>query len=155
MKYYCDGFLRGPKNPSPIGGGFTVVNDLNELVHREEVQKSNFTNNEAEILGILQALRMCSKGDTISTDSLCALTWVQSGKSKVRPDLTSVLQECFILKYEKRVNLMWEGRDFNLAGIYNESVQDFHRKNNKILRLQAKQLRQEEKKYETIKLEQS
>ncbi len=148
MKYYTDGFVRG-SNPSPIGGGFTVVNEKNELIIREEIFKEGFTNNEGEILGILHALRICGIGDTVSTDSMCCLTWANKGFSKVRPDLRDILMECQMLKTTKKVNLMWEGRDFNLAGIFNEGVQrHFSRKN-----FEDNKLRKQN--YETFELEQS
>lgn len=131
MKYFTDGFLRGSKNPSPFGGGFTIVDEAGNLIERQEIIREGFTNNEAEILGILHALRICDSGDTISTDSMCCLSWANSGFSKVRPDLREILEECKILKFTKKVNLMWEGRDFNLAGIYNEDVQYHFRRKNK------------------------
>lgn len=119
MKYYTDGFMTG-SNPSPIGGGYTIVDENNVLVHREVILQSGFTNNEAETRGIIHALRIANNNDTISTDSMCCLTWINSGKSKARPDLYEVLQEGRRLLKEKNINLMWEGREFNLAGIQNE-----------------------------------
>lgn len=127
MKYYTDGFMYGD-NPSPIGGGYTITDENGELIHREVVKKEGYTNNEAEIGGILWALRNAETGDAISTDSMCCLTWANGGKSKARPDLKEILQECKKLMEEKAINLMWEGRDFNLAGIMNESSQEFRKK---------------------------
>lgn len=122
MKFYTDGWMMGSKNPSPYGGGFTVTDEKGNVVIREEINQEGFTNNEAEIRGIKFALEYAVKGDTVSTDSMCCLTWVRKGRSKARPDLYELLQECnFILK-EKNINLIWEGRDNNLAGIYNESI---------------------------------
>ena len=122
-KYYTDGWLKGSRNPSPYGGGYTVVDENNNLIVREDIKSSNFTNNEAEIRGILFALEYAEKKDIISTDSMCCLTWVNTGTSKARPDLNHLLFRCKELKFSKFINLMWEGRDFNLAGIYNEKVQ--------------------------------
>ena len=125
MKYYTDGWMMG-KNPSPYGGGFTVINEENLLIIREEIRIDGgvwFTNNEAEIRGILFALEYAEDGDSISTDSMCCLTWVNTGTSKARPDLSHLLSKCRKLKFSKFINLMWEGRDFNLAGVYNERVQ--------------------------------
>jgi len=124
MKYYTDGWMMGSKNPSPYGGGFTVVDEDNELIKREEVRHQGFTNNEAEIRGIKFALEYAEKGDSVSTDSMCCLSWVNKGKSKARPDLFELLQECKKLKTEKGINFHWEGRDFNLAGIYNENSRE-------------------------------
>ena len=107
-------------NPSDIGGGFTIVDENDNLIKIEEIFKKKFTNNEAEIRGIQFALEYAKEGDTISTDSMCCLSWVNRGKSKARPDLNDILTNCYLLKLQKGINLMWEGRDFNLAGIYNE-----------------------------------
>lgn len=121
MKYYTDGWMKGSKNPSPYGGGYTIVDENRNLIRYIDIEQVGFTNNEAEILGILEALKICSHGDTVSTDSMCCLTWARAGFSKVRKDLYPVLQECKTLLNEKKVNLMWEGRDYNLAGIHNEA----------------------------------
>lgn len=120
MKYYTDGWMMGSKNPSPYGGGFTITDEKGVLLEESTVKKTGFTNNEAEILGIQAALQYAEKGDTVSTDSMCCLTWVNTGKSKARPDLKELLAKCKQLKEEKEINLCWEAREFNLAGIYNE-----------------------------------
>lgn len=127
MKYYTDGWLKGSKNPSPYGGGWTVVDEDNNLIRFVNIEQENFTNNEAEIKGILEALRLCDLGDEISTDSMCCFLWVNKGKSKARPDFHNLLQEAHNLMKEKYINLMWEGRDFNKAGIYNEQFHEEQR----------------------------
>lgn len=121
MKYFTDGF-NYDSNPSPKGGGFTIVDESGALVHREVINKSGFTNNEGEIRGILWALEKAENGDIISTDSLCCLTWANKGSAKPRPDLLPVLQRCKELLRSKTINLMWERREFNLAGILNEQT---------------------------------
>lgn len=123
MKYFTDGWMMGSRNPSPYGGGFTVTDEKGNVIVREEFKKAGFTNNEAEIRGIKFALEYAEKGDTVSTDSMCCLTWVNKGRSKARPDLEELLQECKRLKITKQINVCWEGREFNLAGIYNEKIQ--------------------------------
>lgn len=127
MKYYTDGFVRG-SNPSPYGGGYTIVDENNNLIKREEVEKVGFTNNEGELLGILAASKITQEGDSISTDSMNNLAWANSGRSKARPDLNPLLSEVKYLINLKSLNLMWERRDFNLAGIYNEQEQTGRRK---------------------------
>ena len=57
MKYYTDGFQIGG-NPSRIGGGYTIVDETNTLIERKVIKRFGFTNNEAEILGIAEALRL-------------------------------------------------------------------------------------------------
>lgn len=127
MKYYTDGFMFG-SNPSSVGGGFTVTDEIGNLIHREVINKGGLTNNEAETRGIHFALKIANNGDTVSTDSMCCLTWVNKGRTKVRPDLTELLTESKMLKITKDINLMWEGRDFNLAGIMNENSLHFRKK---------------------------
>lgn len=119
MKYYTDGFCRR-SNPSPFGGGYTIVDENNNLIKREEVEKVGFTNNEAELLGVLEACKICEEGDLVSTDSMNTIGWIGAAKSKSRPDLNHLLQEARDLVHSKKINLMWERRYFNLAGIVNE-----------------------------------
>lgn len=120
MKYYSDGYMIN-SNPSN-SGGYTIIDQNNVFIDRQQIYKSNFTNNEAEILGIVHAMKYASYGDTVSTDSMCCLTWANKGRSKARPDLVLLLQEARDLKKTKNINLMWEGREWNLAGIYNEKI---------------------------------
>lgn len=119
MKYYCDGFVIG-KNGSARGGGYTIVDENNQVIIRETIMQQGFTNNDGEILGVYNALKFCDPLDIVSTDSMIALTWARAGFSKARPDLNVMLRDCQFLFRDKCVNLMWEGRDYNLAGIYNE-----------------------------------
>ena len=119
MKLYTDGYtLIG--NPSPKGGGFTVLDENNKVLIHEKIEKEGLTNNEAELRGLLWALKESKTGDKISTDSSVIISWLRRGKTKARKDLTELIQECVKLKNEKNIELIWEGRDSNLAGIYNE-----------------------------------
>ena len=127
MKYYCDGWMMGSKNPSPYGGGFTVVDEDKVLIVREDIFKEVFTNNEAEIRGIKFALEYAEEGDSVSTDSLCCLSWVRKGRSKARPDLYVLLDQCNDLFNQKKINLLWEAREFNLAGIFNEENREYYK----------------------------
>lgn len=119
MKYYCDGYTL-LDNPSRVGGGYSIVDESGKLITHQVIKQEGFTNNDAEIQGALATLEMASEGDTISTDSFCVITWINGGKSKARPDLLETLQRCKKLREEKKINLTWEGRDFNLAGHFNE-----------------------------------
>lgn len=118
-KYYCDGFVLG-KNGKSLGGGYTIVDEHNKLIARETLYKEKFTNNDGEILGVYNALKLCDCLDVVSTDSMVAITWTRSGFSKARPDLNNLLRECRFLLKDKCINLIWEERNYNLAGIYNE-----------------------------------
>lgn len=122
MKYFTDGFTE-LKNPSPTGGGYTIVDENGVLLRIENISKSHFTNNEAELLGVYNCLKdYCIEGDIVSTDSMNTIAWVRTKKlHKVsRKDLSDIIFECGKLIVDKKINLMWEGRDYNLAGHYNE-----------------------------------
>lgn len=122
MKYYTDGWMKGTKNPSSYGGGWTIVNKEGTLIKFVDIEQNNFTNNEAEIRGIVESLEICEPWDEISTDSMCCLTWINKGKSKARPDLNELLKKGHDLLDEKHINVMWEAREYNLAGQYNEEM---------------------------------
>lgn len=121
MKYYIDGFTK-IKNPSPVGGGYSIFNENNTLIKVENIDKVGMTNNEAELLGLLNCLKEVKIGDTISTDSMNTIAWIRTKKDKkiARQDLLPIILECRQMLNSYKINLIWEGRDFNLAGIYNE-----------------------------------
>lgn len=118
-KYFVDGFVVGA-NPSEIGGGFTIVDENNNFISRKMMNKKGFTNNDGEILGMYFALKHCKENDTISSDSQTAIGWVNRTYSKSRKDLNTLLRACQMLMSEKKVTIIWEGRDDNLAGVFNE-----------------------------------
>ena len=133
MKYYTDGFLF-LSNPSPIGGGYTIIDENNNLISNERVMKKGLTNNEAELLGVYNALKLAEVGDTISTDSQIILGWINNGeyikknyprkesKKARRVDLDPIRIESYDLMISKKIKLIWEEREKNLAGIYNEDA---------------------------------
>jgi len=88
------------------------------------VFKKGFTNNEAELLGVYNALKVAQKDDTVSTDSQIVIKWVLRGnrlpKKRKRKDLDSIKLECNKLMNSKKIKLIWEERSKNLAGIHNE-----------------------------------
>lgn len=121
MRYYIDGFtLR--RNPSPTGGGYTIFNENNVLLKTENIKKVGMTNNEAELLGLWNCLKLVHESDEISTDSMNTISWIRTKKDKkiARQDLIEIIRDCRKIITEKKINLLWEGRDYNLAGIYNE-----------------------------------
>lgn len=121
MKYYIDGFTK-LRNPSPIGGGYSIFDENNTLIKVENIEKVGMTNNEAELLGLLNCLKEVKVGDTISTDSMNTIAWIRTKKDKkiARKDLVPIIMECRQMLESYKINLIWEGRDFNLAGKYNE-----------------------------------
>lgn len=127
-KYYSDGFL-GSKNPSNKGG-YTIVNQENVLVLQEKIFKQHLTVNEVELLGVYNALKIADNDDVISTDSQNTLKWINNinkkKRKKVRIDLDPIKLECYNLMISKKIKLIWERRDKNLAGIWNEeNIIDF------------------------------
>ena len=118
MRYFVDGFTVG-SNPSRVGGGFTVVDENNNLIERREVRRY-FTNNEGELLGISFAVHLAQPGDEVITDSQCAQAWVRAGRSKARPDLSELCSTTKSVAAEKHLQIRWVRRENNLAGIYNE-----------------------------------
>lgn len=131
MKYYTDGFTF-IKNPSDIGGGYTIVNENNILLKQETVSKVGFTNNEAELLGVYNGLLIAEEGSIISTDSKIIYWWIlnirklldkpnsKASRKRARKDLDEVKLGSNILATEKSISIIWEPRELNLAGIYNE-----------------------------------
>jgi len=118
---YTDGYtIRA--NPSEEGGGFVVI-DKKGIIHHQEIAKKGFTNNEAELLGLLYAVSIATRASYVSTDSQNSLAWVKSGKPKARPDLQPIAQMIKSIIKLKKLNVIWQGRDDNLAGIYIEKMQ--------------------------------
>ncbi len=123
MKYYSDGFTLD-SNPSPLGGGYSVVDENSNLIKLENINKVNFTNNEGELRGCLEALRIAEEGDTVSIDSKIIILWIKNpfGKKAKRKDLTGLKHEGKLLLQKKNINLIWEPREYNKAGHYNQYI---------------------------------
>lgn len=117
---HADGFCL-IKNPSPFGGGFTVTDELGNVLTRQKIMKQNFTNNEAELLGVLKACELSEENGTVVTDSMNTIFWVRRGKAKARPDLNDVIAKTKKIAEDKKIKIEWRKRDENLAGIYNEN----------------------------------
>lgn len=108
------------QNPSKVGGGYVVMNEKQQLLAMIEIRKPYFTNNEAELLGVLKATELASEYDTIITDSMNTFYWVRKGKCKARPDLSPVAAEALSNILQKHLELIQEPRETNLAGNYVE-----------------------------------
>ena len=124
MKYYADGYCL-IRNPSNLGGGYTVVDQNNKLVFNKTIYKKGITNNECELRACLEALRICGKRDTIVVDSQVTLKWItnifKKKIKKVRIDLDDLKKEAHMLMRKKNIYLIWKPREYNLAGIWNEN----------------------------------
>lgn len=119
MKIYCDGYCIG-KNPSPFGGGYTIVGEQG-LIETQRIEKYNFTNNEAELLAAYNACLLAEKGDEIIVDSENTLKWIKKGKCKARPDLSDYARLSKKKIENKKLRIYWRPREENLAGHYNEN----------------------------------
>lgn len=115
---FVDGYCIGI-NPSSIGGGYTVFLG-DKFIKTEQILKEYFTNNEAELIAILEGCRFAEKNQNIITDSDNALKWIRRGRSRARPDLNFVISEINNLKREKNLKIIWQSRETNFAGFFNE-----------------------------------
>jgi ribonuclease HI len=122
LTYYVDGFVLD-RNPSPRGGGFTVVNERNEHIITHTIMQPGFTNNDGELLAIGYAAHIAQMGDTIITDSQPAMWWVRTGMPKKRQDLRPIASRIRTWVRAKQLNVVWERRETNLAGHHNETME--------------------------------
>lgn len=116
---YTDGFTFGP-NPSSKGGGFTLTDEYGNQILRRTINKEYFTCNEAELLGVLEALEIAEDKSIVFTDSWNTIYWVRRGACKARPDLNEYALKANTLLINKGINLNWVKREENYAGILNE-----------------------------------
>jgi ribonuclease HI len=113
-KIYCDGYTI-LSNPSDHGGGWVVVRGKKE--YRYSVTTPGFTNNEAELRGILQAVTLANPKEKIYSDSKIAINWVNKRKAGSRHDLDSLASKARQLMLEKCLLLEFVPREKNKAGI--------------------------------------
>jgi ribonuclease HI len=124
MKYYSDGFIL-EHNPSKRGGGYTIFDEDDNKIETRCFLRP-MTNNEAELLGVVRALEIAKKGDMIVTDSQNTIRWILSmrhkklKKKRARKDLDDIKKKAYLLSTEKNISVVWEQRDTNLAGQFNE-----------------------------------
>jgi ribonuclease HI len=119
MTYHVDGFAIAD-NPSPIGGGYTIIDENGELVERWYEKKKGMTNNEVELRGLFVAAAYVRTGDTIITDRSNSLVLYCAGKSKARPDINPTIIGIHRRLAGKTVFVKWWPREEHLAGRYNE-----------------------------------
>lgn len=123
--WHADGFVLD-KNPSPRGGGFSVVLEdgtlHGKLIVSHVVWKAGFTNNEGELLAVAYAAHKAAPGDIIMTDAQVMTHWCRSGICGARPDLTYMAANVKKLIADKDLRLVWHNRCENLAGQHNERM---------------------------------
>ena len=116
---HSDGF-QFHSNPSPVGGGFTLIDGDGNIVERKTILKVGMTCNEAELLGVVRAVELIESEGTVFTDSKVIAHWVRRGRARSRPDLNEVIRKCKEQIEKKKVKIKFVPRNENLAGIYNE-----------------------------------
>lgn len=112
---YSDGFTIG-KNPSGKGGGYLLADENGREIKRQQFNKPNYTNNEGELMGVLEATKLIENGGEIYTDSMNTIKWIANCKFKARPDLKQFGMEAKINILEKNLELIFIPRKENLAG---------------------------------------
>ena len=121
---YTDGFTIG-KNPSQSGGGFILVDENGLEIDRQTFYKEKYTNNEGELMGVLETSKIIENEGEIYTDSKNTCYWVNNCKCKARPDLKPFAQKAKINILEKKLKLIWIPREENLAGQLSEEGNEF------------------------------
>jgi len=117
---HSDGF-QFHANPSPVGGGFTLVDSDGDVIERKTVLKVGMTNNEAELLGVVRAVELIESEGIVFTDSKVIARCVHRGRARSRPDLNEVISKCKEQIKKKKVEIKFVPRKENLAGLYNEN----------------------------------
>jgi ribonuclease HI len=112
---YSDGFTIG-KNPSSIGGGYLLADENGNVIKKQQFNKPKYSNNEAELMGVVEATKIIENGGEIYTDSMNTIRWIKSCKFKARPDLKQFGMEAKINILEKNLQLIFIPREENLAG---------------------------------------
>jgi len=121
--FYCDGYqIDG--NPGTQGGATVVRLDDNK-VYKSTYKRDKVTNNEVELDAAILAAVNAKKGDTIITDSKLVVLYGTRDKTRAKskfPELKFRGKKLSKLLKEKELNIIWEPRDNNLAGIYNAEM---------------------------------
>lgn len=121
---YSDGFTIG-RNPSPMGGGYLLADENGKVIKHETIRLSRhpneygskkYTNNEGELMGVVEATKIIENGGEIYTDSMNTIKWITNCKFKARPDLKQFGMEAKINILEKNLDLIYIPREENLAG---------------------------------------
>jgi ribonuclease HI len=110
-RYYTDG-------SSTIGvkSAFVVVNEHGCILEFMRTPAPGYTNNEEEYRGVIAALRRCSEGDEVYTDSLLVVNQVHGLYKVKKPELKPYCETVKQLLADKKAELMYIPREENLAG---------------------------------------
>jgi len=115
---YVYGFLFNG-NPSPVGGGYVVVDSEGQLLARHTMPRPGMTSNEAVLRGVRRALCLAPHYGTVITSSQTVKRWVRAGHSPARTDLKGVIRATKRMRGKKRVKIKRVSvRSDNLAAVY-------------------------------------
>ena len=95
------------------------------VLKTEEFLRPNFTNNEADMLGLVAALEPAQEGDTIITDSNVCVWWMTNGKTNARRDLDNLCRKARELSLSKGIKVLWRPCNQSFAGQYNEAFHSY------------------------------
>ena len=123
MIYYSDG-------SSTIGvkSAYCVTNQEGKVLERVDTLSSSgdgireFTNNEEEYRGVIAALKLASRGDTILTDSKLVYHQVRGDWKITKLHLLPLCREAAELCHNKGITIEWINRELNVAGKVFEKI---------------------------------
>jgi len=110
-RFYTDG-----SSTINVRSAYCVTDDKGTLLELGQTKAPCFTNNEEEYRGVIAALKLCSAGDEICSDSMLVVNQVKGNWKTNKPHLKSLCAEAKELLAEKKANLAWVPREENLAG---------------------------------------
>lgn len=119
-KTYVDGYLIDT-NPSDKGG-FTIA--IEDKIKTYEIKQKNLTNNQVEIMACI--VGMLEKPKIIISDSQIAVKCINGEWKGKNEKLLPLINLGRVMLKIKKKTLIWEKRDNNLAGIYNDQHFEQH-----------------------------
>jgi len=109
---YCDG---EPAIMEGQYGKIAVVSDEHGT-HVLDILSQRVTVNQAEYLGMREALLVANDGDTICSDSQLVVGQLTKGWAVNAQTIKSLFEECKQIYDRKHVTIRWVNRRDNLAG---------------------------------------
>lgn len=113
MILYTDG-----SGSNGIKSAYIVTDEAGEILeHVEHKAPCCRTNNEEEYNAVIAALKMCSPGSELRTDSALVYHQVLGHWHCKQPHLQTLCKEAKKLLQEKNCTITWVPREKNVAGI--------------------------------------
>ena len=118
MNYYADGSSTiGVKSAHCVTDENGVILIFKETFASSLMNVREFTNNEEEYRGVIAALKLASRGDTVYTDSQLVYHQIRGDWKINKVHLIPFCREASELRHNKGVEVAWIGREYNLAGL--------------------------------------